>query len=347
MLTLFQNKIFKNNKGLLFGVGAFVINSFLTYFPFFSEKIYRNTIYQTIRWFWDLIIGEIPFLGFFLLLSIIFLYFKKNQSISKGLKMLNFFGYLVFFFYILWGFNYSAVNVNEKIGLNTQKIKVIELVEHLDETIAKAAVYRSFLESSIIVDNQLPDDLEATIRPLVESTLIDFGYPVIGKVRCREISSSGWMRSMGISGIYFPFTLESYIDGSQTAISKTFTMAHEMAHGYGITNEGEANFIAYVTLTHSEDYLLQYIGYYELMTYELVRLRNYDYDLYQSFEESLPHWIKEDLKNQRENSQKHKSKFPWLSNRMNDLYLKSQGVEQGIASYNSVIDLVIAYEVEK
>ncbi len=348
MSILFQNRVIKKYRGLIVGAGAFITNYVLSFFPKFSEKIYRNTVYQGIRTLWDTTLGRVPLLGFFLFLAIIVFYFIKNKSKPKARVFLNFVGYILFGFYLLWGFNYSALTVAQKLNLETsQEMTSDDLQAHLQKTINKAEKVREPLQKSIITEDLLPNDLGEHIRPLVKKTLNKLGYPTYGSVRCSAISSSGWMRSLGISGIYFPFALESFVDNSQTPLSKTFAMAHEMAHGYGITNEGEANFIAYLALTQSSNDLFQYIGYYELLTYEMIRLRNYDYDQFKTVEENLPYWIKEDLKNQRENAHLHQTKFPWLSNKMNDFYLKSQGIEQGTASYGSVINLVFAYEEKR
>lgn len=350
MLILFLNKtlyFLRRNTGVVIGFISIIVSFFLSFFPFFTELVYRNTIYQLWRIIWDNSFARIglPVGSIISILLIIRYVFKlKKRGLSILFRLLNTFGYIIFFFYILWGFNYSAIDVKDKLGLEISDPTIELLADNMEISISEIENYRKNLQTSIITEEMIPSDLEETILPLVKKVLLDFNYPTYGEVRCNEISESGWMRSLGISGIYFPFAMESYVDESQHPISKTFAMAHEMAHGYGITNEGEANFIAYLALTKSENELLQYIAEFELLSYKLVKIRNLDFDKYELYFNKLPYWVKEDIYAIRENAKQHKTKFPWLSNKMNDIYLKSQGVKEGTDSYDSILSLVFAYK---
>lgn len=322
----------------------------LSNFPNFTESIYRNFLYQGIRILWDFTLGFIPLsIGLFIIIILIGYFLKKSRKKNKSIlsTLFNLVGYIIFFFYILWGFNYSATNLISKINITPKKTTLEELQNHIETTINKTDSLRHLMISSITTEEMFSAEYKQDINIQVQNTLSNYGYPIYGNVKCREVSSSGWLRSLGISGIYFPFSMESYMDGSQTTISKIFTMSHELAHGYGVTHEGEANFIAYQSLINSSIVEMQYVGYFELMLYELIQIRELDFDIYDTLQENLPYWIKEDLKNQRENSKKHTSKFPWLSDKMNDLYLKSQGIDDGTSSYDSVVDMIITYENKK
>ena len=46
-----------------------------------------------------------------------------------------------------------------------------------------------------------------------------------------------------------------------------FTLAHEMAHGYGITDEGDCNTLAYLVCLHSKNKAIQYSGLLAYLRY--------------------------------------------------------------------------------
>src|SRR5690606_21319492 len=87
--------------------------------------------------------------------------------------------------------------------------------------------------------------LEDLVRSEMKKNLHLLGLNNRGFPRTKEFFPAGLLRKLGIMGIYFPFTGESYIDPSLHLLEKPFTIAHEMAHSFGITNEGEANFAAW------------------------------------------------------------------------------------------------------
>src|SRR5690606_40629206 len=68
-----------------------------------------------------------------------------------------------------------------------------------------------------------------------------FRSPIDPDIRVQNIKPSGTLRRMSIAGIYNPFTGEANLDNAMPSLPQIFTTAHEIAHGYGITSEGEAN----------------------------------------------------------------------------------------------------------
>ena len=52
---------------------------------------------------------------------------------------------------------------------------------------------------------------------------------------------------MGFSGYINPFTLEAQINMKIPKLNYITTASHEMAHQLGISNESEANFVAFIS----------------------------------------------------------------------------------------------------
>jgi hypothetical protein len=151
------------------------------------------------------------------------------------------------------------------------------------------------------------------------------------------------MRKMGILGIYFPFTGESYIDPSLHPLEQPFTVAHEMAHSYGVTDEGEANFIAWVICTNSDDPLLRYSGHLRLFQYQLRDFYRMAPEEYKEWVKNLAFGIKNDLNAIREASDRVKPLSMELSRKSNDIFLKSQGVKAGVNSYQQLPMLAFSW----
>jgi hypothetical protein len=151
------------------------------------------------------------------------------------------------------------------------------------------------------------------------------------------------MRKMGILGIYFPFTGESYIDPTLHPLEKPFTVAHEMAHSYGVTNEGEANFIAWVICSNSDDFLLKYSGHLRLLMYQLRDYYRMAPDEYREWIKKLEPGLRADLISIQKASDAIKPFSIELSRKSNDIFLKSQGVKAGINSYQQLPMLAFAW----
>src|SRR5690606_4389917 len=124
---------------------------------------------------------------------------------------------------------------------------------------------------------------------------------------------------------------------------KPFTLAHEMAHSFGITHEGEANFTAWVVCSYSSSPLLQYSAQLKLLRYQLKDLSSSDQKAYQKTWANLDTGIRNDIRAIIEHSARIHPVFGKLSRTSNDLFLKSQGIGEGVRSYAQLPTLVYAW----
>jgi hypothetical protein len=230
-------------------------------------------------------------------------------------------------FYISWGYNYSATNFADNQNID---LKQIELDEErvLNEALSRAASLRALCDTvSFLTETK---SFESAIHSSVREQLRVYGYKTPGNVRLREIRLNGLMRRMGISGIYLPFSGEAHVDKSYLPLRKWFIMAHEYAHGYGISSEAECDFIAFLALRHSHIPELEYAAWFELA--DCVRPSKNDSIKFNS----LPPFFISELAILYEDAQRYTSILGGTSKISNDLYLKINGVEDGISSYNQL-----------
>jgi len=341
----------------ILGFLTLVIRYAAVHYPAKTEQLYSRTFFPVIRNFIDATVSRLPFPTFYLFLfSVVavgfYVMYRTIQTIGWSQKIyfilrstVNGLGFLVFFFLVLWGYNYQRIPIFEQLSLDPLPLDEQGLLQEMTLTKNILSQVRPNLrqDTSAIEDSMDYLELEDLVRTEVSNNLYVLGLNYTGKPRTREFYPSGLMRQMGIYGIYFPFTGESYIDPSLHPLEKPFTIAHEMAHSYGVTDEGEANFIAWVICSNSESYLLQYTGQLRLLRYQLNDLFRINPEAYKSFVATLPSGVKNDLSSIRRNMLSIQPLFSELSRRSNDIYLKTQGVKAGIQSYAELPMLVVAW----
>lgn len=333
------------------GLLALLLRIPLSLFPEFTQAIYQNGLFAFYRILWDhsIAYSPIPLVVLFIL-ALVILAFRFFSTWANDKKWMVLFralgsslGFLIFCFYFLWGFNYHAPSMKSRLSLPETEVNQPELMHFLEFTTAKASTIRCSLSDSEWKDEWVPNESMDFLREALEGELGPLLYPVAGSVQCREIGVGGFMRRMGILGIYLPFVGEGHVDATQTSLTLFFSATHEMSHGYGITDEGEANFAAWLAMTKSDEAVFQYIAQLELIRYLLHDLYRMDEYLYEDVRQQLPSLIDSDLTLIRANSQEYPGFFPAFSEAMNNLYLQSQGVEAGIESYGEFVNLAMAY----
>ena len=169
-------------------------------------------------------------------------------------------------------------------------------------------------------------------------------YPRLGGFcpKPKEVADSFLMSQMGITGVFSPFTLEANYSGVILDSKKAFVMCHELAHVRGYMNEAEANFIAFLACINSDSVDFQYAGY--LFALEQIN-KSYDsvpvyasaiYDYGKYYPDT--YWS--------ENADKEfipTEIVSEVSTKVNDTYLKVNGIESGVANYSQVVGLILDY----
>ncbi|MBR3509012.1 MAG: DUF3810 domain-containing protein [Lachnospiraceae bacterium] len=80
-------------------------------------------------------------------------------------------------------------------------------------------------------------------------------------------SFSDFLEWMNIGGYTYPYTMEITWNIYCNDLYYPFLLAHESSHHQGYYQENEANFIAFLACTQSEDPLIRYAGYNEIYYY--------------------------------------------------------------------------------
>lgn len=339
-------KIDKKYIWIWLGLGAILLRIIFAFVPQLGEWLYRTIVFPLVRLILDNTLGYLPFAGIYLLLGIGLLYViyyfffsgrKKPTIRQRVLNGLSVVGFFVFWFMLLWGFHYPLPTIKQLTHLTSESKP--DIVSFYRSTLVEAEMNRNFVQGGPITESMLPDKSISKIREQVKRVIEGAGIPAYTNVNCRE-TANGFIRRFSIHGFYMPFSGEGIVDGSLTTIPRIFTIAHEMSHGYGVTNEGEANFVAYVALKNTNDPALNYIADFVLFRHLLREVSNQNPEVFEELYGEIPESILQDVDFISRDVANYEDFFPEFSSRVNNAYLMAQGVEGGAESYNDLIQLV-------
>lgn len=327
------------NVGVITLILVLALNYLFKIWPWFYEWGYLKSVFQAFRIAHDYTLGFLPIPSLYLIAPIFigFFYYKRSKTRFWLLKStLACLIWIIVAFYIFWGFNYTQPSLYRHLGM--------ERVE-IDSAYISQAYMRQSAKLVKMLENDIPDirNYENTIRLSQEKLLKEWDIPTVGRVRVRKILS-GSLLHIRTSGIYIPHAFEGHVDSGLYSKQHPFTMAHEMAHGYGFTDESVCNFIAYLTCLQTDDPYIQYSAELAYWRYLARYYKYYHSDTWAEKRAMLAPQLLEDLDQIRLHIQKYKDWMPKYRDVIYDQYLKSHGVKAGIKSYDEMIMLIAAYE---
>lgn len=159
----------------------------------------------------------------------------------------------------------------------------------------------------------------------------------------KELVNSCILSIQNLTGVYSPFTIEANYNGDVQDYVIPYTACHELSHLRGFMQEQEANFIAFLACSKSGDDAFAYSGYLSAWIQCMNVLYKWDYDVWADVRSKLPPEAEADLRLNREFWAKYDGAIAEVSNKVNDTYLKANGQNDGVKSYNRMVDLVVAY----
>lgn len=157
---------------------------------------------------------------------------------------------------------YHATHLNGKGDYKTE-----ELVRLYETIVQKANILGDSMNA---LERDQNFDVKATKKEAIQAMKglsdqypnLDGYYPTT-----KTMIFSWFMSQQYIAGYYFPFSLESNVNGMMYCTNYPFTICHELAHIRGYIYEDEANYLAYLACTGSEDPFFQYSGYLQVLPY--------------------------------------------------------------------------------
>ncbi len=327
-----------------------------------TEEIYSRSIYPVLRRIFISVNSCVPFsLAELLIFSaaaliaistvvlFIRLLFRRTKPVVffKHVVTLAIAAAMLFnSFYLLWGFNFMRPGVAELMGLNVENRPLDQLEELCYTLLSDAEELRATVfedENGVYAFNGERKDYLSKIPKAYER--LSAKYPLFdGDVgMAKELFTSELFSRFGISGIYIPYTFEPNINIDQPPLLILSSAAHETAHQLGFSKENEANFIAYLACSESDDPCVRYSGTILALIHCANKLNANDRQAYYELYSSYSAGIKRDLENYNKYWNAYTSSTSKAVDKINDSYLKFNSQTSGTKSYGEVVDLLLAY----
>lgn len=248
-------------------------------------------------------------------------------------------------FCLLWGVNYWTDSFQDLSGIYAQPVRQEDLT----------AVTAEFAQQLAQAAEEVPRDENGLFAVSREEILADspyvydvleqqFPFLTFDDTGVKGMYFSRLMSIIDFTGFYCPYTGEANVNVDSPACLLPSTAAHEMAHQRGIASEQECNFLAILASTTSGNPAYVYSGYLMGFIHLGNALYRVDPETYWAIRDQLPESVEADLAyNNAYWDQFRDSVVQQASNRIYDGMLKAYGDENGIASYGTVVDLLVAY----
>lgn len=243
-------------------------------------------------------------------------------------------------FGVLYAPLYSRLPVASALGLAETEVtedKVYAAAEYYVERLNETAGKLSRDEEGNIVPPRSFSETAGLLN--AQFSLLGGEYFADYTVRPKQVALSVPMSYLGITGIYFPFYAEANVNVNIPAYEIPVTMAHEMAHAKGISQEGEANVAAYVLCILAEDAYLNYSG---LMRAAANLLNALPQDKFDILYAELDGAVRTEYRNASAHYAKYEGVIDAVSSFFNDIFLKANGVPGGTRSYGQTAESLVA-----
>lgn len=245
---------------------------------------------------------------------------------------------------VLWGVNYYADGFQEKSGIYARPVTAEELnrtAVWFAERLGEAAERVERDEDGVFAVSR--DEIFQSSPEIYRNLSQDFPFLARRDRIPKKMLFSRLFSAMNFTGFYSPYTGESNLNIDSPACLLPANIAHELAHQRGIASEQECNFLAIAASTASDDAAYQYSGYLMGYIHLSSALHGADSARWEELNASLPDAVRADLRRHSAYWTQFDGPAASVSRNIYDMTLKSYGQSDGIRSYGTVVDLLVAY----
>lgn len=241
--------------------------------------------------------------------------------------------FLYLWFIVAWGWNYERPSLSVALrytAMTPQQNRLDALEAGLAVALDRAA---------IAAHDQHDRNVDETLS--LESARMRTLQAIGGDTKAVATRPKRWLfdgyfDAAGITGMFFPFTYETYVASDVLWFEYPFTLEHEWGHVAGIARESDANFVASIATLDSDDPIVHYSGLLEIYA-ALPRGRS---------DRLLSKLVLSDYAAmRRRNKRRIVPAISHLAWNTYDSYLKSQHVRTGVVSYAEYVRLLFGTAV--
>lgn len=253
----------------------------------------------------------------------------------------------VLMFFLFHGYNYYRVPLSERMGLDTSSPKTAEDVERVCLLLANEANSERALLNADENGNML---LTETISETFSHA--DSGFAVVSETllplpgvyaRPKAVRHSYYWSYTGITGMYFPLTLEANINVDIPQWTLPDTICHELSHTLGYAREEDASFLSFLACIHHPSADYRYSGYLSAFLECVKALKEYDNGMWEEAWSCLTDDVRRDIQQNSSYWRTFEGKVQEVSTAVNDAFLKVNQQSGGVLHYSQVAGQIISY----
>lgn len=231
----------------------------------------------------------------------------------------------------LWGLNYRREPLATTLGLGVRDSDAAEL-----RALGTAWAARANAE-------WLPLEVDPTVYARAAAVYREAGLPWLPAppVAPKPLLASAAYSRIGILGFFFPFTGEAHVNAETPPAVLPWTALHELAHQQGFAQEDEASFVGVWVGRASADRAFRYSAAF-FVVFRVMDAMRADPEGMRAVQHALAPGVVADLEAWGRFLRGQSPTLSRVADRVNDTYLKAQGVPDGARSYGRVVDLLLA-----
>ncbi len=276
---------------------------------------------------------------------------KLHRSYIEGFRFFAGMLSVISIIYMIAVFGYEPGFYNrpvaEKLELSQEKLSAEELyetaqilIEQVKEDLPYVSFPRGTHSAMTFSYREMNEKLNAAYDTLCDTY---DGFERLYSNTKPVMLSEPWTYTH-ISGMYTFFTGEANVNINYPDYVIISSAAHEMAHQRGINREAEANFIAYLVCSLSDDPYIRYAGNVDVLQSVLNSLYSASREMHAELYATVPDEVKTEYRSYSTFFDKYRETVvSEVSSAVNDKFITSNNQPEGEKSYGLVVDLVAAY----
>lgn len=341
---------------------GFLLYFLLPYFPYFTEYVFAQGIYRVVAFPLEWIMSLIPFslteivviLAVPAIITLIVIFIRrliksenKGKTAEKAAR------------FVCWCLSAAFLMFMITDGANFSRLSVAELMELPDGNYTKEDLYTltvDLAQKASAVREELPEDedgcadLTVSVRDLFfladdcfDNLTDEYPFFVTGVWRVKPVMLSHLWSYTGYTGVYCPWLLESSVNVDTPVFDIAHTATHEIAHTMAFARENECNFLSWLACSHSGQIDFEYSGYIQAYIYSANALYKADKELWAKAFSNCSEAMVRDLEKHNAYWASFEGEVMDKSQDFNDSFIKANGDNNGVLSYDLMVELLLRY----
>ena len=334
----------------------------LPFFPEFTEYAITRGLFRIIAFPIEWLISSVPFsvtelvvlLSIPAVLTLLIIWIiritrQKNKLIivEKGCRFVAWcISLALLIFMVMDGANFSRIPTGELLELPNRTYTAQDLYTLTSDLALKASTAREKLDED---ENGCAKLTQAKSRILLladdcyDNLREDYPFLKTSTWRVKSVALSHWWSYTGTTGVYCPWLGEASINTDIPVFDLGHTATHEIAHTMGFAKENECNFLAWLACSESKQPDYVYSGHLQAYIYCVNALYKADKELWRQAASKCSEGMIRDLKQNSAYWKNFEGEIQENSQKVNDTFIKVNGVESGVLSYNQMVELMLRY----